>query len=95
MIPVTSGNQKGKFKKLVPSRMIKKTSSFFEIEGDELIFQVTTSIDNVYMFCEKGGQPVINPKNKKPIYDFTISTKMNMLTRDDYETLINSRFENE
>lgn len=72
--------------------MVKSPKSFFQIEGNDMMYMMESEVSAVYQIIEKGGQPVINVKNKQPVYSFKASTKFTALPRDDYNTLINSRY---
>ena len=92
MNEIKQGQYKGKFKKLVPSQMLKSPKTFMEIEGNDKIFMIQIDINSVYQIMEKGGQPVINPKNSQPIYELDTGFRFTPITREDYDTLQNSRF---
>jgi len=55
-----------KKKEFKSSMMLHQGKVFIAVEGEpDLIIQGILHVDRVYKFLEDGGQPVIDPRNKR------------------------------
>jgi len=80
-------NFKGKFEDFRPHRLVHDGSVIVEIEGEERLAMIKLDITKVLQLVEKGGQVVIHPKSKEPMYMIQSAVKVQLITREEYEKM--------
>ncbi len=58
--------------------------SFVEMPDEKYVIGMKPAVTGVQKFVEKGGEPVINPSDKKPIYFATHNIIVKLFTMEEY-----------
>ncbi len=85
-----STQQKGKFRNFLPHKVLNEGWRYFKIQGSDRIIATRVNIIKAFQVVEPGGQPVINPNNKQPSYEWELNNEVKILTIQEYEQIQNS-----
>lgn len=72
----------------IPFDEVMMNMSFVEMPDEEHIICIKPSMNSVIKYLEKGGEPVINPNNKKPMYSFNVNITTQILTHEEYQSML-------
>ena len=89
-----STQEKGKFRKFQPHKVMNEGWRYFKIQGSDKIIATRINIVKAFQTVEKGGQPVVNPVNKQPVYEWELNNEVKMLTIEEYEQIQKSGWDN-
>jgi len=78
---------KGKFRKFQPHRVLNEGWRYFKIQGSDKIIATRINIVKAFNIVEKGGQPVINPDDRQPVYEWDSNNEFKILTLEEYEEI--------
>ena len=90
-----SNYQKDKFRKLIPSKQINEGWRYYKTHEPNVIIGVRMNLNAVYLVVEKGGEPIINKDTKLPVMEWNQTIESKILTKEQYENIISSGFEDE
>ena len=91
-----SNSQDGKFRKFVPRKAVNEGWHYYKLHETNLMVGVRVTVDEIFVITEKGGEPIINPNTKLPILEWdNQKTETKLLTREMYDQIIKSGFEEE
>lgn len=90
-----SNYMEGKFRRLIPRKQINEGWHYYKLHGSDNIIATRVILGEVYFVTEKGGQPVINPNLKTHIFEWNQSIESKILTKQQYEDILESKFEDE
>ncbi len=85
---------KGKFRNFLPHKVLNEGWRYFKIQGSDKIIATRINIVKAFQIVEQGGQPVINPVNKQPLYEWDLNNEVKMLTMEEYEQIQKSGWDN-
>lgn len=90
-----SNYQKGKFRKLIPRKQVNEGWHYYKLSETNVMIGIRVNLKETYVVTEKGGEPVINESTKLPIMEWQQEIESKILTKEQYEDIINSGFEDE
>lgn len=73
---------------LIPFDETMMNMSFVELPDEDYVICIKPSMSSVTKFFEKGGEPVIHPETKKPVYTFNAGMTMQILSREEYQSML-------
>ena len=62
--------------------------SFIELPDEDYVICIKPNMSSVTKFFENGGEPVINPDSKKPIYNCNAGIAVQILTHEEYQSML-------
>ncbi len=90
-----SNYQEGKFRKLIPRKQVNEGWHYYKLADTNVMTAIRVNLKEVYVVTEKGGEPVINPNTKLPIIEWNQEVETRILTKEQYEEIMASGFEDE
>ncbi len=91
-----SNYEAGKFRKFIPRKQINEGWHYYKLADTNVMVGIRVNLKEIYVVTEKGGEPVISSKTKLPMLEWDKSeTETRILTKEQYEQIIASGFENE
>ena len=90
-----SNYQKNKFRKLIPRKQINEGWHYYKLHETNTMIGIRINLNEVYLVVEKGGEPVINENTKLPVMEWNQSIESKTLTKEQYENILSSGFEDE
>jgi len=61
---------------------------FIAVEGEpDLVIQGKLTVDRVYKYHEEGGQPVIDPRNKLPMFSVESGINFKIIPRSEFDIM--------
>lgn len=73
---------------IIPTEDVMINQSFIELVDEDLWVVIKPNMTSVTKYFEKGGQPVINPENGKPMFGFNAGMSMQIITREEYQSML-------
>jgi len=68
----------------IPFDELSVNWSFVEMPDEKYVIGLKPSVTGIQKLVEKGGEPVINPSDKKPIYFATQNLTVKLFTMEEY-----------
>lgn len=62
--------------------------SFVELPDENYIIAIKPNVNSVIKIVEKGGEPVIDPQSKKPLYHVQHTISLQALTIEEYQSIL-------
>ena len=82
-----SRQTKGKFRKFLPHKTLNEGWRYFKIQGSDRIMATRINVIKAFQTVEEGGQPIVNPQTKDPIYEWELNNEVKILTLQEYEEI--------
>jgi len=77
-----------KKKEFKPSMVLHDGRIFITVEGEsDVIIQGRILVDRVWKYLEDGGQPVIDPVNKLPIFHVESGIEFKIIPRNEFDVM--------
>lgn len=71
-----------------PSVALHDGKIFMAVEGEpDLVIQGRILVDRVYAYLEVGGQPVINPRNKLPMFAIESEIDFKIIPKSEFDAM--------
>ena len=84
-VPLDLSKKKKEFK---PSMVLHEGKIFMAVEGEpDLVIQGRIQVDRVYKYLEDGGQPVIDPINKLPLFNIENVVEFKIIPRSEFDAM--------
>ena len=88
-----SNYQKDKFRKFIPSKQINEGWHYHKLAESSVIVGVRINLKEIYLVTEKGGEPIIDKNTKLPIVEWNQEIESKRLTKEQYDSIVASGFE--
>jgi hypothetical protein len=62
--------------------------SFVILPDEQYVIAIKPNVQSVLKFYEKGGEPVIEPVTKKPIYSVNTGNSIQVLSIEEYQSML-------
>jgi hypothetical protein len=72
----------------IPFDEVMMNMSFIEMPDEDYVLALKPNATSVIKYFEQGGEPVINPGNKKPFYNFNGGMSVQILSREEYQSML-------
>jgi len=77
-----------KKKEFKPSMVLHDGKIFIAVEGEpDLVIQGKIHVDRIYKYLEDGGQPVIDPRNKLPMFNVENGIEFKIISRSEFDAM--------
>jgi len=77
-----------KKKQFKPSMLLHEGKIFIAVEGEtDLVIQGRIAVDRIWKYLEDGGQPVIDPRNKLPMFAVENVVEFKIIPRSEFDTM--------
>jgi len=77
-----------KKKEFKPSVALHDGKIFIAVEGEpDLVIQGRIRVDRVYKYLEDGGQPVIDPRNKLPMFEIESGIDFKIIPKSEFDAM--------
>lgn len=73
---------------MVPFDETMINMSFIELPDENHFIVLKPNVQGVLKFFEKGGEPVIDPNTKRPIFSVQNGNSVQVVTREEYESML-------
>ncbi len=71
-----------------PSMVLHDGKIFITVEGEpDLVIQGKINVDRIYKYLEDGGQPVIDPRNKLPMFQIESGIDFKIIPRSEFDAM--------
>lgn len=76
-----------KVKQFKPHQVVHAGKTFVFIDGEDDVIMLTNTVNRVSKYVEVGGQPVLNKKNNRQMYDIEAGVAITIITMDEYDAI--------
>ena len=77
-----------KKKEFKPTIALHDGKIFIAVEGEpDLVIQGRIRVDRVYKYLEDGGQPVIDPRNKLPMFEIESGIDFKIIPKSEFDAM--------
>ena len=81
-------NLKDKKQQTIPFDETMMNMSFIELPDENYVIAIKPNVQSVVKFFETGGEPVIDPMSKKPIFSINTGNTVQILTNEEYQSML-------
>ena len=85
---MTTINLKDKKQQTIPFDETMMNMSFIELPDENYVIAIKPNVQSVIKFFESGGEPVIDPMSKKPIFSINTGNTVQILTNEEYQSML-------
>ena len=62
--------------------------SYLELPDENYVIALKPNVNSVLKLLEKGGEPVMDPTTKKPIYNVQSNISLQILTLEEHQSML-------